>query len=243
MEKTSNEKVIGTLLLFGVFDEKPILLLDNLVQIREFEVSHVLTEIDIDSHLLASELIVGIFDSKHRLIATGSTFENEVEPERIERLKIAKEEPDKLSHFQNLVHNMIFKKTDHSPKQVFSVCHQKHEKEEPSYSSNRFFNEIEAPLLELFCLGQQDRILNKLIPNTKWVRIMKYEQMVGIGVQVLQNKVHAVGLAIPVLSRARKTIEIDNHFTFFPQNINYPDGFGYYIVLQDAITGKPLSIS
>ena len=229
--ENKNGKTTCFVSLFGVKDLSPILLIDDLVKVRQFEISPSFSEIDLDSAVgFATDIVVGLFDKNKRLLASGSTF-GEESPKQRERLAIALEKDGNLEHFMNLAKE-VFDVED----KLFAQEQKQKKVEEPT-----FLQQTELLLFELFAYGVPDKALSKFVPNSKWVKLFLSSDVVGIGIVEHEGRVSAIGLAFPVLSKAHKHKGVDKSFCFFPQNLENPNGFGYYIVLQDAKDGSVVS--
>ena len=201
--------------LFGVGNEKMELLFDDLVTIRQFKIGNASSfEIEKNYNDL-SDFVVGVFNSERKLIMIGSTFGIENQ-EQIERLKIALENKDALKRLGALAKRAI-----------------------GSFGGGvTFFDSMALTLFELFALGVPDSTIQSIIPNSKWVKIFTHKDVIGVGIVERDGKICAVGLAFPAMSREKPRKEVDENFTFYPISKNMPNGFGYFIVLQDAIDGS-----
>ena len=218
--ESKNKNISCFVSLFGLEISCPILLIDDLVNVRQFEISSSFSEIDLDFSLnFSTDIVVGLFDKDRHLLATGSTMGFETE-EYIERLKISIEKENQLNHYLELAENVFYQKE----------------------ISTTFLSKLELLLFELFSYGYPDFLLSKFIPNSKWVKIFLKNDVIGIGIVEKNNRVNAVGLAFPVFSKNQHRGEIDGNFTFFPQNEKKPNGFGYYVVLQDSVDGHVLKL-
>lgn len=223
--ETSGAKTSCFVSFFGLGGLQPTILIDDLVKVRQFEVSPSFSEIDLDPAIgLACDLVVGVFSQSKKLLMSGSTFGGETEEQK-ERLKIALEQDGRLAHFLGLA------------KEVFAV-----EDQLDAEENLTFLQQTEGLLFELFSYGVPDKSLSRFVPNSKWVKIFLKTDVVGVGIVENHGQVTAIGLAFPVLSRKAKHKAVDNNFSFFPQNSANPNGFGYYIVLQHAKDGSVVKI-
>ena len=100
--ESKNKNISCFVSLFGLEIGCPILLIDDLVNVRQFEISSSFSEIDLDFSLnFSTDIVVGLFDKDRHLLATGSTMGFETE-EYIERLKISIEKENQLDHYLEL---------------------------------------------------------------------------------------------------------------------------------------------
>jgi len=213
--ESKNGKASCVVSLFGLKISAPKLLIDDLVNVRQFDIAPGFSEIELDDALAAAkDIVVGVFDGD-MLVATGSSFGLETDEQK-QRLCLAIEKKDALSHFKTLAKDAA-------------------EKFENSKKS--FFQNLEFLLFELFAYGVPDSSISKFVPNSKWVKLFLNRDVLGVGVVEKAGEISAVGLAVPVLSKSQKHALVDSSFTFFPQNKTSPNGFGYYIVLQSAKNG------
>ena len=200
--------------LFGFDSSEYKIVVDDLVQVRQFQINHKIGEFEIEKSLNDfTEIVIGVFEKLGELILVGSTIGIETERQK-ERLCIALEKKDSLLHFGSLAKKAIM-----------------------TYDKT-FFEETILTILELFAYGVPDLSLEKLIPNSKWVKVFAEKEVVGIGVVEKNGTIESVGLAFPVICKTQKSKNVDSNFSFLPLNKSCPNGFGYYVVLQNAKDGK-----
>lgn len=225
--------------LYGIKFMCPSLVLDDGVSTREFSISPTMSEIDLDPALqFASDFVVGIFDSNNNLVAQGSTFGFET-PQQIEHIKLAKQNPSQLQHFGELIKQVLNAKEG-------SLVLNKNAESEPKttgpVSKPTFLSETLLLLFDLFAVGTPDKMLSKIIPNSKWVKVVLPNQIVAVGITFDSAEIVSVGLAYPALSKQQKPSQADGYFTFVPLRPENQNGFGYFVVLQSAKTGGVISI-
>ncbi|MBO7508390.1 MAG: hypothetical protein J6T39_01955 [Clostridia bacterium] len=212
----STDKTNCYVSLFGVEPTENIFMFDDLISVRQFEMKHKVAEFEIEKLFSDfSDFVVGIFNQNKKLILTGSTIGIESREQK-ERLEIALENKNAISHFGNIAREMISKQN----------------------KSRTFLDQTITLLLDLFSFGVPDAQISKLIPNSKWVKVFSTKEVVGVGILEKDNKIYAIGLAFPVINKEYKRKEIDDSFCFMPLNKNLPNGFGYYVVFQSAKDGS-----
>lgn len=226
-------KTKGLLCLFNHSCMCPRLLIDDFANVREFDVSPSCTELDLaENLLLAGDLACAVFNAENEVIVAGRAL-GQVSGEMLERMQIALEKPNQIEHFKKLLGEIV-----ENEKKETTFLNKQNVQTIPS-----FLDEIKTLLLEIFCIGVPDTRLVKIIPNSKWVKIALENLFIIVGMVVRGKDVEAIGLAVPVFDKFEKVEFIDKSFKFVPQNPNVPDGFGYWIVLQDAFTGKSLPLN
>ena len=204
--------------LFGIEDSNFEILVDDLVFVRQFTFNHRIGEVEIEKNIEDfTDIVIGVF-LKNELIFIGSSIGIETCEQR-QRLEMALEKKYSLKHFGALAKK--------------AICKMK---------NRTFFDEIAMILLDLFAVGIPDPDLEKIIKNSRWVKIFFESDVVTVGVVENDGCVSAVGLAYPVIDKNDRRQEIDSAFCFCPLTNTNPNGFGYYIVLQSAKDGSVVPI-
>ena len=198
---------------FGLKDVENEVVVDDLVFVRQFSLKQKTGQFVIERNINDfSDIVVGIFNKDRRLVLAGSTIGIETKEQR-NRLEIALENKCALKHFGELAKQAIVK------------------------ANKTFFDEVVLLLFDLFACGLPDNNLQKLIPNSKWVKVFCEKDVIAVGVVERNGKLSEVGLAFPVICKRQTRAEIDSNFSFLPLCDQNPNGFGYYVVLQRAKDG------
>jgi len=202
-----------TISVFGINDSDLELLVDDLVFVRQFSLHQKYCQFKLEKNIDDfTDIVVGVFNKNRELLLVGSTIGIETKEQK-ERLEIALENKMSLKHFGSIARQAISKK----------------------YKT--FFDEIIMIVLDLFACGFPDENLQKLIPDSRWVKVFCEKDVIAVGVVESEGKLSEIGLAFPVICKQQKRQEVDSNFAFLPLSENCPNGFGYYVVLQRAKDG------
>ena len=111
------------------------------------------------------------------------------------------------------------------------------------YTGDHFYNSIKEQIDELFVCYTSEETLGKLIPNSKWIRINYIgDEYYVVGLIYNEEEVLYICYGIPSRYNVKPPLEIKHISEWVPTNINKPRGEGYWIIYQDAITGKTLPV-
>ena len=111
------------------------------------------------------------------------------------------------------------------------------------YGEN-FYEMIKEQIDELFNTYPSENVLEKLIPNSKWVRV-KYDYSNNgyvIGLIYELEVLKYISYGIPANYGDELPATMDAYNQWIPVDTNNPSGSGYYIMFQDAVTGKTIRI-
>lgn len=110
-------------------------------------------------------------------------------------------------------------------------------KEEQDNASEDFFIGIKPQLDELFKCYPADKELMRSVPDSKWVRV-NYEKDEYYVVGIMYNGKRATHICYGV--PGIYTIRPKQKSEWLPLDYADPEGKGYWVIFQDAITGKTL---
>ena len=94
----------------------------------------------------------------------------------------------------------------------------------------------------LFGKYPEEDFLNQIIPNSKWVKI-DYEQngeYYVVGLMYENDKIKYVCYGVPAVFEEEPPKELSGYPIWFSIDKEDPNGFGYWLTYQDAITGQPI---
>lgn len=136
--------------------------------------------------------------------------------------------------------NLNNEKLNETKKNIRSGRIRKPENEE----SNYFFNEISSQLNLLFDKYPPEKILEEIIPNSKWVRVDFEEdaKFYVVGLIYIDNQVKYVCYGIPAKWSSTPPKDFNENAQWLPINVSIPHGDGYWITYQDAIDGEMVKV-
>lgn len=108
-----------------------------------------------------------------------------------------------------------------------------------------FYEQVKPQIDALFAKYEEYELLEKIIPNSKWSKIVYDKDGNYYVLGLLYNEIGEVVYicyGMPALSRNNPPDDLEDYAGYLPKDINNPDGEGYFIVCQDALTGKTLKV-
>ena len=109
---------------------------------------------------------------------------------------------------------------------------------------DHFYEMIKEQLDDLFAKFPADEVLERLIPNSKWVRV-KYDHSTNgyvLGLIYEMETLKYVSYGVPAKFGDTLPPTMDRYNQWVPADVSDPEGDGYYIMFQDALTGKTIKI-
>lgn len=111
-------------------------------------------------------------------------------------------------------------------------------------TDDTFFSTIKNQVDELLNNYEQELALEAIIPNSKFVKV-DYEQNGDyyiFGVIYENDKIKYVVYGLPGEFGVKPEDEYSNFYQWLPLNADNPEGFGYYLMYQDAQNGEAIRI-
>lgn len=111
-------------------------------------------------------------------------------------------------------------------------------------SDDSFFSTIKNQVDELLNNYEQELALETIIPNSKFVKV-DYEQNGDyyiFGVIYEDDKIKYVVYGLPGEYGIKPEDEYSSFYQWLPLNSDNPEGFGYYLMYQDAQNGEAIKI-
>lgn len=111
-------------------------------------------------------------------------------------------------------------------------------------SDDSFFSTIKNQVDELLNNYEQELALETIIPNSKFVKV-DYEQNGDyyiFGVIYENDKIKYVVYGLPGEYGIKPEDEYSSFYQWLPLNVDNPEGFGYYLMYQDAQNGEAIKI-
>ena len=107
-----------------------------------------------------------------------------------------------------------------------------------------FYNRISYQIDKMFISNQQEKILNEIIPNSKFCRVEFDDKsghyVFGIVYEDVTPKYLCYG--VPAKKDSQPPKELSGYYQWLPIDIENETGNGYYMMYQDALTGKNISV-
>ena len=113
------------------------------------------------------------------------------------------------------------------------------------YSKNNpYYNKVAQELQTLFDKFEDEKALLSVFPNGKWVKIYyNQEKYYVVGVITENNKPKYICYGVPHPYSEQPPKELAGVSTFIPISIFNLHGDGYFMMFQDAVTGKCVKLN
>ena len=153
---------------------------------------------------------------------------------------------DNSSSMEEVEEKIIEPKT-HKNAELFESCAEDVEKEiqDALNKDNEFYNMISEQIDELFVKYPREERLEKLIPESKWVKV-DYENdghIYVIGLIYENGVLQYVCYGVPGEFSIEPPKNLEKYSQWLPLNPSTPEGEGYWIMYQDADTGEAVELS
>ena len=106
------------------------------------------------------------------------------------------------------------------------------------FDGNNFYLSVKPQLDEIFVCYPEDETLNLTVPNSRWVRIDTNDGYYVVGLVLDGDDVSYICYGVPSTDKNTPPAEIKDLAVWLSTAEN--DGKGYWIIYQDALTGKCL---
>ena len=106
------------------------------------------------------------------------------------------------------------------------------------FDGNNFYLSVKPQLDEIFVCYPEEDMLNNLVPNSRWVRINTSDGYYVVGLVLDGDSVSYICYGVPSTDRCAPPQEIADFAVWLSLGGN--DGRGYWLIYQDALTGKCL---
>ena len=103
-----------------------------------------------------------------------------------------------------------------------------------------FYNKLKNQIQKLFDENPEEDYLEKIIPNSKWVKV-EYEKQGDyyvIGLIEENGSLEYIAYGVPGVFQNDPPDELSGYPVWLPLDSEKKDGFGYWLVYQDAGTGE-----
>lgn len=166
--------------------------------------------------------------------------DKEKEGERNLRQKEDEYESDE--EIEKIVDNSINKLDNSFEDEIISEPEEQEENEDEK--DDTFYSTIKNQVDELLNNYEQEKALETIIPNSKFVKV-DYEQNGDyyiFGVIYENDKIKYVVYGLPGEYGVKPEDDYSNYYQWLPLNAENPEGFGYYLMYQDAMNGEAIKI-
>ena len=136
------------------------------------------------------------------------------------------------------------KETKLTPAEMFESSDEEIDEIIENEMEGDFYSLIKEQLDELFSKFPADEKLGNLIENSKWVRV-DYEnngREYVVGLIYENNKVKYICYGVPSKFSNGVPAELEEFSQWLPLDDNIPEGDGFYLMFQDALTGESVSL-
>ena len=158
----------------------------------------------------------------------------EIEENNENKIKVGVRDSDNIQTFSNS-ENLF--ETDDS--EIENIINQNIESEVTD-----FFDMISDQIDELFAKYPSEKNLERVVPNSKWVSV-DFENngktyVVGL---VYENEIlKYVAYGVPTDNLENSTTDLENYGQWIPIDPKNPEGYGYWVIFQNAVTGESVKI-
>lgn len=115
--------------------------------------------------------------------------------------------------------------------------------EENKNNKSDFLSSIENQVEELLNSYEEEKALENLIPNSKFVKVNSSgDNFYIFGVIYENNEIKYIVYGLPGEFSVKPDDEYRNYYQWLPLNPENPEGYGYYLMYQDASTGNQIEV-
>ncbi|MBO5777400.1 MAG: hypothetical protein J6R34_03020, partial [Clostridia bacterium] len=106
------------------------------------------------------------------------------------------------------------------------------------FDGSNFYLSVKPQLDEIFVCYPEEEVLNGLVPNSSWVRINTPDGYYVVGLILDGDAVSYICYGVPSTDRNMPPTEIADFAVWL--SLGGGEGRGYWLIYQDALTGKCL---
>ncbi len=117
------------------------------------------------------------------------------------------------------------------------------EQEEPNEDNKMsFYKELKPQIDNLFASNPSEEYLEKLIPQSKWVKVSVDESgnYYVLGLIYDEQKLLYICYGVPGVYQKNAPRQLSGYPVWFPLEESKPQGFGYWLSYQDAQSGESI---
>ncbi|MGN1207915.1 MAG: hypothetical protein ACI4TI_00400, partial [Christensenellales bacterium] len=117
------------------------------------------------------------------------------------------------------------------------------EVENNSNNKSEFLNSVEEQINELLNNYEEEKALENIIPNSKFVKVNSSgENFYIFGVIYENDIIKYIVYGLPGEFSVKPDDEYANFYQWLPLNSENPQGYGYYLMYQDALNGNQVEV-
>lgn len=106
------------------------------------------------------------------------------------------------------------------------------------YEGENFYSAVKPQLDEMFVCYPEEKVLNDVIPNSRWIRVNCEEGFYVVGILYNLEEPIYICYGIKGVYTLRPPEELGAVCDWLPLDLNNKFGDGYWVIYQDAKTGK-----
>jgi len=100
-----------------------------------------------------------------------------------------------------------------------------------------FYDRVKSQLDDLFSSCERFPFLEELMPETKWVRV-HFDESKFYVVGLIGKRPDYIGYGVPAEFSPAPPPELGDGCHWLPENPENPEGKGFWLMFQDAVTGE-----
>jgi len=118
-------------------------------------------------------------------------------------------------------------------------------KEDLTNNKSEFFDSIKSQIEELLNTYEEEKALEEIIPNSKFVKVdlERNGNFYIFGVINENDNIKYIVYGLPGEYSVKPDDEYSKFYQWLPLNQDNPEGYGYYLMYQDAISGNQIEMS
>ena len=204
--------------------------------------------------------ILQIKDNKSNILVWGSTetnrvwknaFNDEVDllnntkTNEINDRNLEENIEDDAESFLNskILNNDDYENDEEIEKIIDNALNEDNFKEENLLNNeNEFLSSINDQISELLNNYEEEKALENLIPNSKFVKVNNDDSFYIFGVIYENEKIRYIVYGLNGEFDVKPNDEYSSFYQWLPLNPDNPEGYGYYLMYQDALTGAQVEI-
>lgn len=107
-----------------------------------------------------------------------------------------------------------------------------------------FYAQIKAELAELFASYPRETVLERIVPDSKWVRVNldNEDEHYVVGTIDEDGKLKYICYGIPGIFSGKPPKQIERYAQWLPLDASKPNDYGYWMTYQEASSGESIRI-
>ncbi len=170
------------------------------------------------------------------------SLKEEIENEIDEYLEEEGESKEECNDCENCIYKKYYLENCKSQElgMINEVLSNSDENNEETSSEFKFYDELKPQIDKLFSKYPTEDYLEKLLPNTKWVKVNldDSDNYFVLGLIYEQENLKYICYGVPGVFSKNPPRELSGFPIWFPLEESKPQGFGYWLSYQDADSGE-----